>query len=73
MASPSGPMAGVRVFDLTASAMGPYSTQIMAAMGANVLKVEPPQGDNTRYTCEGPPTAGRWVAVQVKRVQAMRR
>lgn len=62
-----GPLAGVRVVDLTAMVMGPYCTQIMADMGADVIKVEPPEGDNTRYISVGPEPSMSGVFVNVNR------
>jgi crotonobetainyl-CoA:carnitine CoA-transferase CaiB-like acyl-CoA transferase len=60
-------MADVRVVDLTAMVMGPYCTQIMADMGADVIKVEPPQGDNTRYISVGPAPGMSGVFVNINR------
>jgi len=62
-----GPLAGIRVVDLTAMVMGPYSTQIMADMGADVIKVESPVGDDTRYISVGPSTGMSGVFVNVNR------
>lgn len=63
----TGPLAGLQVVDLTAMVMGPYCTQIMADMGAEVIKVEPPQGDNTRYISVGPAPGMSGVFVNVNR------
>ncbi|MCK9932499.1 CoA transferase [Frankia sp. Mgl5] len=63
----AGPLSGVRVVDLTAMVMGPHCTQIMADMGADVIKIEPPAGDNTRYISVGPEPAMGGVFVNVNR------
>ena len=44
-----GPLAGVRVVDLTAMISGPVATMMLADQGADVIKVEPPNGDLVRH------------------------
>jgi crotonobetainyl-CoA:carnitine CoA-transferase CaiB-like acyl-CoA transferase len=44
----AGPLSGVRIVDMTSVLMGPYATQILGDLGADVVKVESPDGDLVR-------------------------
>lgn len=50
-----GPLTGIRVADFTIAAVGPWASMLLATLGADVVKVEPPLGDIARAV---PPTQG---------------
>ncbi|HWH24827.1 MAG TPA: CoA transferase, partial [Candidatus Limnocylindria bacterium] len=59
-----GPLDGLRVTELSTVLAGPYVGMVLADLGADVVKVEPPDGDATRGY--GPP----WVGIGEQRVAA---
>lgn len=56
---PTPPLSGVRVADFSRVLAGPYATMLLADFGADVLKIEPPSGDDTRHWVPPVDAAGR--------------
>ena len=50
MSETVGPLSGLRVMDVSIMAAGPWTAALLGMLGAEVIKVEPPTGDGTRWT-----------------------
>lgn len=46
--SSAGPLAGIKVIEVASIVLGPLATQYLGDMGADIIKIEPPEGDLTR-------------------------
>lgn len=57
-----GPLAGVRVVDFSANMSGPYATMLLGDQGADVIKIEPLDGDALRHVGSGMPDMSSYFA-----------
>ena len=55
MKARTGPLSDVRILDFTQALAGPFCTMLLADLGADVIKIEPPQGDMSRQIVPLPP------------------
>ena len=64
---PTGPLAGVRVVDLSRVVMGPFATQLLADQGADVVMIEAAGGDTNRVMGPGPAPQFSGIALNILR------
>ncbi|MGI5129855.1 CaiB/BaiF CoA transferase family protein [Pseudonocardia sp. CA-107938] len=67
MAESSGPLSGYRILDLSSVIMGPYATQILADLGADVIVVESATGDTNRIMSAGAVAGLGGIALNISR------
>ncbi len=68
-----GPLQGVKIIDMTSVLMGPYATQMLGDYGADVIKVESPEGDIIRADRPGPQSRHGTAVPQLQSQQALDR
>ena len=69
----AGPLAGVRILDCTTVVLGPWAAQQLGDLGADVIKIEPPEGDTTRAARTGPQSRHGGLLSRLQSLQALDR